>query len=123
MILVLAEHEGGSIDELSLQALALARGLDEPVEALLVGGSEAAGGLGAHGVATVHVAEDERLAAYAPGVWARCLTELLERLEKTRERLESTNDPDAAIDILGELADIAKQVEAELEQARREAGE
>lgn len=49
--------------------------------------------------------------------------ELLERLEKTRVRLESTDDPEAAIDILGELAEIAKQVEAELEQARRDAGE
>jgi hypothetical protein len=49
--------------------------------------------------------------------------ELLDRLEKTRERLESTDDPEAAIDILGELADITKQVEAELEQARRDAGE
>jgi hypothetical protein len=48
---------------------------------------------------------------------------LLERLEKTRERLEATDDPEAAIDILGELADIAKQVESELEQARRDAGE
>jgi len=49
--------------------------------------------------------------------------ELLERLEKTREQLEETQDPDQAIDILAELADIAKQVEAELEQARRDAGE
>ena len=49
--------------------------------------------------------------------------ELLDRLEQTRERLESTDDPEAAIDILGELADIAKQVETELEQARRDAGE
>jgi hypothetical protein len=49
--------------------------------------------------------------------------DLLERREQTRARLESTNDPDAAIDILGELADIAKAVEAELEKARREAGE
>jgi hypothetical protein len=48
---------------------------------------------------------------------------LLERLEKTRERLEATQDPDVAIDILAELADIAKQVEAELEQARRDAAE
>ena len=48
---------------------------------------------------------------------------LLERLEQTRARLEATNDPEAAIDILGELADIAKAVEAELEQARRHAGE
>ena len=91
MVLVLAEHEGGSIDELSLQALALARGLDEPVEALLVGGSEAAGGLGAHGVATVHVAEDERLVAYAPGAWACCVTELLERLEPSAVVAAGTN--------------------------------
>ena len=49
--------------------------------------------------------------------------ELLGRLEQTRERLEAADDPDAAIDILAELAEIAKQVEAELEQARRDAGE
>lgn len=49
--------------------------------------------------------------------------ELLDRLEATRVRLEETKDPEAAIDILGELAEIAKQVEAELERARREAGE
>jgi exonuclease VII small subunit len=49
--------------------------------------------------------------------------ELLARLEQTRERLEAADDPDAAIDILAELSEIAKQVEAELEQARREAGE
>jgi hypothetical protein len=49
--------------------------------------------------------------------------ELLTRLEKTRERLEATEDPEAAIDVLAELAEIAKQVEAELEQARRDAGE
>ena len=48
--------------------------------------------------------------------------ELLERLEQTRARLEETSDPEQAIDVLGELAEIAKQVEAEIEQARREAG-
>ena len=47
--------------------------------------------------------------------------ELLERLEQTRARLEATADPDQAIDVLTELAEIAKQVEAEVEQARREA--
>ena len=47
--------------------------------------------------------------------------ELLERLEQTRARLETTADPDQAIDVLTELAEIAKQVEAEIEQARREA--
>ena len=49
--------------------------------------------------------------------------ELLGRLEQTRERLEAADDPEAAIDILAELAEIAKQVEAALEDARREAGD
>ena len=47
--------------------------------------------------------------------------ELLDRLEQTRARLEATADPDQAIDVLGELAEIAKQVEVEIEKARREA--
>jgi electron transfer flavoprotein alpha subunit len=83
MVLALIEHQDGCPDELSLQALALARTLanDERVEALLVGagGQEAAAELGAHGVRTAHVAEDERLTAYAPGAWARCVTDAIER--------------------------------------------
>jgi hypothetical protein len=47
--------------------------------------------------------------------------ELLERLERSRERLEQTDDAEAAIEILGELAEIAKQVEAEIARARSEA--
>jgi hypothetical protein len=47
---------------------------------------------------------------------------LLEQLEQTRARLEQTKDPEAAIEVLSELAEIAKQVEAELSRARREAG-
>jgi hypothetical protein len=46
---------------------------------------------------------------------------LMERLEETRARLEATSDPDTAIEILSELADIAKDVEAALSQAKREA--
>jgi electron transfer flavoprotein alpha subunit len=81
VVLTLIEHLGGHPDELSLQALALARTLagSEPVEALLVRGEEAAGELGAHGVAKAHVAEDERLGVYAPGAWARCVTDAIER--------------------------------------------
>jgi hypothetical protein len=48
---------------------------------------------------------------------------LLERLEKTRRELETTQDPGRAIEILSELAEIAKEVEAELARAKREAGE
>jgi hypothetical protein len=47
--------------------------------------------------------------------------ELMERLEQTRARLEATSDPDAAIEVLSELAEIAKDVEAALSEAKREA--
>ena len=47
---------------------------------------------------------------------------LLERLEQTRARLEQTSDPDEAIGILEELSEIAKEVEAQLQQAKRETG-
>ena len=47
--------------------------------------------------------------------------ELLARLEETRAKLEATEDPEAAIEVMGELAEIAKAVEAAIEQARREA--
>ena len=89
-VLVLVEHGAEGVDELSLQALSLARDLagEEPLTALLVGpgGREAAGGLGAYGVATAHLAEDERLAAYAPGAWARSVTELIESAAPERGR-------------------------------------
>jgi hypothetical protein len=44
----------------------------------------------------------------------------MERLEASRARLEATTDPEAAIEILTELAEIAKEVEAELSKAKRE---
>jgi hypothetical protein len=48
--------------------------------------------------------------------------DLLARLEQARARLEETEDPERAIEVLGELSELAKQVEAELTRARREAG-
>ena len=47
--------------------------------------------------------------------------DLLARLESARSRLEGTQDPDAAIEILQELAELAKEVEAELQRAKRAA--
>jgi hypothetical protein len=44
--------------------------------------------------------------------------DLLARLESTRRELEQTQDPDRAIEILGELSEIAKEVEAELQRAK-----
>ena len=40
--------------------------------------------------------------------------ELLARLEAARARLEQTDDPEQAIEVLQELAELAKQIEAEL---------
>ena len=53
--------------------------------------------------------------------------ELLSRLESVRAELErlSAGDeesPDRAIELLGELAELAKAVEDELERAQRAAG-
>lgn len=69
-LLVLVEVVDGALDRVSLQAVALARSVAAGgvVDAAIVGGPGAAavaGGLGAYGVSTVHVVEDDRLAAYS----------------------------------------------------------
>jgi hypothetical protein len=51
----------------------------------------------------------------------RSAEELLDKLERTRERLEQTKDPDEAIEILTQLSEIAKEVEVQLQQAKRAA--
>jgi hypothetical protein len=47
--------------------------------------------------------------------------QLLERLDEARARLETTQDPEAALQILGELSEIAKEVEAEIQRSKRDA--
>jgi hypothetical protein len=47
--------------------------------------------------------------------------DLLEKLDAARGRLEATDDPDAAIEVLSELAELAREVEVELTRAKREA--
>lgn len=81
-ILVLVEIAGSAPDRLSAEALGfagdLARRLGGTVDAVVVAdGSGGAGGaagvaaaLGGLGVARVHLAADDRLAAYAPAAWA-----------------------------------------------------
>ena len=46
---------------------------------------------------------------------------LLARLEAARTRLEETDDPDRAIEVLQELAELAREIEVELQRARRAA--
>ncbi len=65
----------GAVEETSLQALTVARDLaaGAAVHALVAG--NAPSGLGAHGVAEVHVAEGEVFSAYAPAAIAQALVE------------------------------------------------
>jgi electron transfer flavoprotein alpha subunit len=78
MVLVFAEHDGGAVNELSLQALALARRVadGEPIEAVVVGAPSdgVAAALAEHGAATVHAAELD--GAYAPAAWGRAVAQL-----------------------------------------------
>ncbi len=48
-------------------------------------------------------------------------SELLEQLEAKRAQLEQTEDPDAAVGLLAEITELAKEAHAQIEQARREA--
>jgi hypothetical protein len=48
-------------------------------------------------------------------------SDLLAKLEAARARLEETDDPDTAVELLGEITDLAKEAHAEIERARREA--
>jgi hypothetical protein len=50
--------------------------------------------------------------------------ELLERLKATRDELEklaAAEDAESAVEVLGELAELAKEVEVELAKARSRA--
>ena len=83
MVLAFVEHADGVPDELSLQALTLARAYaaDEPLAAVMVGtgAAHAASALGEYGIGTVHVAELD--GGYAPQAWGRAVAELAGRLE------------------------------------------
>jgi hypothetical protein len=49
------------------------------------------------------------------------LQELLDKVEAARGELEGVEDPERAVQVLQELADLAKEVQAEVERARRDA--
>jgi hypothetical protein len=46
---------------------------------------------------------------------------LYARLQAARAKLEATDDPESAIDVVAELSEISKQVEQEIARVRREA--
>jgi hypothetical protein len=58
-----------------------------------------------------------------PEATTRRLQELLDRLEVARSRLAEAHDSDAAVDVLQELVELAKEVQAEIERERSAAPE
>jgi electron transfer flavoprotein alpha subunit len=98
-VLVLIEQQASSPDELSLQALALARDLGSPVHALTIG--LAVTELGAYGVETLHTVEDDRLSAYAPAAWAACVEQLIDQVQPDAVLAAGTNRGN---EVLGHLA-------------------
>lgn len=49
------------------------------------------------------------------------LEELLEKVEAARSELEGAEDPDRAVQVLQELSELAREVQAEVDRARRDA--
>ena len=72
---------------LSLEVLTmagrLAKETDQPLEAVAIGprGAATAGILSSYGVSTLHVADDARLAEYAPAAWAHTVAELADQVQ------------------------------------------
>jgi hypothetical protein len=46
--------------------------------------------------------------------------QLLAQLEAARSKLEETDDPDTALDLLEEIVTLAREAHAEIERAKRE---
>lgn len=82
MILVYVDHDRGTLDELSLQAITAARGLDSDVQAVMVGSDAVALAprLGEFGVGTVHVAADPRITDYTPMASGRALASVAQQV-------------------------------------------
>ncbi len=74
-ILVLAEHDRGSLVDATLEALTFARSIDDAeISVLVCGDHDFADALGAYGASAVHVAEHELLEQdFGPDAWGQTL--------------------------------------------------
>jgi len=85
VVLAFVEHVGGAPTLLSLEVLTmagrLARDMGVPLEAAAIGpkGAAARGILTSYQVTTLHLADDPRLAEYAPAAWAHTIAELVDQ--------------------------------------------
>jgi len=81
-ILVVVEHDRGTLSPASLEALAAARGIDPEVEALTLGASAdaAADTLAAHGARVVHQVHHPLLVDYGPEAWGDAVAQAVRAL-------------------------------------------
>ena len=91
-MLVLLEHDRGTLSEAALEALTAGRGLgaalDERVQAALIVGPEQESAIdtmvamaGEYGAETVHVVSDPILVDYGPDAWATALAALADEID------------------------------------------
>jgi electron transfer flavoprotein alpha subunit len=79
MILAVIEHDRGHLVETSLEAVTVARGLGDEVEAVLIGASAEGlvDRLASSGVGRAHLVTHDLLADHAPEAWGEALAQLL----------------------------------------------
>jgi electron transfer flavoprotein alpha subunit len=83
MILVLVDHDRGTLDPLSTRALTAARKIDSDIQAVVIGsaGSAVAAEVGKFGAKVLHVVNNAELTDYAPMASGRALAELADSLK------------------------------------------
>jgi len=86
MVLAFVEHDSGTVEDVSLETLTLARDVaeqvGEPLEAIAFG-PEAEGiaaEVGEFGVVDLDVVADERIATYAPRAWGETVNQCIDAL-------------------------------------------
>ena len=82
-VLVVIEHDRGTISPASLEALAAARSIDSDVHALTLGAAAdgAVATLAAHGAAVVHQVHDDVLADFGPEAWGEAVAQAARALQ------------------------------------------
>ena len=83
MILVLVDHDRGTLDPLSTRALTAARKIDSDIQAVVIGanGAGVAAEIGKFGAKVLHVANNPELNDYAPMATGRALAQLADQLK------------------------------------------
>lgn len=84
-VLVVIEHDRGTLSPASLEALAAARTIDADVHALTLGAAADgfAGELAAHGAAVVHQVHHDLLSDFGPEAWGESVAQAVRALQPT----------------------------------------